>query len=116
MKDALEFLAKFDYDDNKSNNSYSFQSIISLNIVRKVMSLNESTIGTELFLKLMCKNWKDKFNKIDHCIDKSNTKNLRRQTKLFKKLEFITSYALLIGACYYCHLGSALFNIPKENK
>ena len=78
MKDALEFLAKFDYDDNKLNNSYSFESIISLNIVRKVMSLNESTIFAELFLKLIYKNQEDKLNKMNCYIDESSTKNLRR--------------------------------------
>ena len=50
------------------------------------------------------------------CIDKSNRKILRRQIKLFEKSEFITSYILLNGACYYCQSGLALFNLPEENK
>ena len=49
MKDALEFLVKFDYDVDKSSNSYSFESIIRSNIGRKVMSWNELTIFAKLF-------------------------------------------------------------------
>ena len=116
MKDTLEFLVKFGYDNNKSNNSCSFESVTSSNIGRKVMSLNESTIFAELFFKLIHKNWENKFNKINYCADESNTKHLRRQIKLFEKSEFITGHTLLIRACCYYQSGLALFNIPKENK
>ena len=74
----MEFLAKFSYDDDKLSNSCSSESITSSSIGRKAMNLNESTIFAEFFLKLICKNWKDKFNQMNHCIDGSNTKNLRK--------------------------------------
>ena len=49
-------------------------------------------------------------------IEEVNSKNLRRQAKLFEKSEFIAGYILLIGAYYYCQSNSVLFSTLKEHE
>ena len=105
----LEFLCKYSYDNNKSENSYSFVSCTSSNIDRNVKNLHESTIFAELFLKLICKDWEAKLSKMNCYVQAINEKNLKRKIKIFSKAEFLIGHALIIGATYYSQSGSVLF-------
>ena len=116
LKDALGFLTKFSHKDNKSDNNCSSESVSSSNIDRNAMSFNESTPFTELFLKLMHKNWKDKLSKINCYAEEASSRNPKRQTKLLEKLEFIAGHVLLIGTCCYGQSGLVLISNPKEHE
>ena len=56
LKKLSEFVCDHRCNDNNSRSSCSFISCTSSNIDRKALSLNESTIFAELFLKLTHKN------------------------------------------------------------
>ena len=114
LKNLLEFMYEFGYDDSNSRGSCSFNSCTSSNIDRKVSSLNESTIFVELFLKLSYKHWLSKLEKMNRHVEETNTKNPKRPTKMFTPSEFLVGHAIIIGAACYSQSGAALFTAGKE--
>ena len=75
LKNFLEFLYKYRYEDYEST---SFESCTSSNIDRNIIPLKQSTIFAELFLKLIYKDWLSKVEKMNRFIEEHNNKNPKR--------------------------------------
>ena len=115
LKNLMEFLIEYGYEDSESRNSCS-ASCTTSNIDRKTQNLQESTIFAELFLKLTYKDWDAKLSKMNRYIDEANISNPNRTIKPFEHWDFIIGHALLIGASCYCQSGSVLFSNIKDSQ
>ena len=68
----------------------------------------------ELFLKLLCKNWKNKLQKMNNIIESIYNEGTTHGTKPFHEAELLVGLTLIIDTLCYCQSGLVLFNTNKD--
>ena len=75
----------------------------------------QCTIFAKMFLNLTFKNWRSKYTKFNECIKLYNNKN-PKAIKEFLIGEYLTCFALFIGAVVFSASGARLWDIKGDNK
>ena len=92
-------------DDGTSNSTTPHHSI----------NTDECTVFANMFLKLMFMNWQSKFTRFNQCIMVCNDLN-PKDVKEFTIGEFLTCFALFIGAVVFSASGARLWDIKGDTK
>ena len=85
------------------------------NTPHRPRDIEQCTMFAMMFLTLTFKNWRSKYTKFNECINLYNDKN-PKAVKEFSLCEYLTCFALFIGAVVFSASGARLWDIKGDSK